>query len=65
MEEHQYASDSAPVIGFETENPSGERGTGQAETARVVFALVPFRSPSHSWDKLYSIIRPTEEMSLK
>ena len=27
---------SAPVIGLEAENPSGERGTGQAETARAV-----------------------------
>uniref|UniRef100_A0AAZ3SQB3 F-box domain-containing protein n=1 Tax=Oncorhynchus tshawytscha TaxID=74940 RepID=A0AAZ3SQB3_ONCTS len=29
-------NDSAPVIGLEAENPSGKRGTGQAETARAV-----------------------------
>ena len=36
MKEHQSASDSAPVIGLEAENPSGKRGYGQAETARAV-----------------------------
>jgi hypothetical protein len=42
MKEHQYASDSAPVIGLEAENASGKRGTGQAETARVVHCSSAF-----------------------
>ena len=33
MEEREQAIDSAPVIGSEAENSSGERGAGQAETA--------------------------------
>jgi hypothetical protein len=46
----------ALAIGSEAENTSGERGDGQAETARVV---------RHSSARLNSIIAPIEEMSLQ
>jgi hypothetical protein len=36
MGDREQANDSAPVIRSEAENPSGERGAGQAKTARVV-----------------------------
>ena len=36
MGERKQASDSATIIGSEAENPSGEKGAGQAETARVL-----------------------------
>ena len=42
VEEHQQATDSAPVIRVEADNPSGERGTGQAETARAVCCSIAF-----------------------
>ena len=45
-----------PVIGSEAENLSGERGAGQAETARAVRRS----SALHPLARLHSIIGPTE-----
>ena len=65
MEEHHIASDSAPVIGLEAENPSGERGTGQAETARAVRCSKAFPFTFTLLGQTHSIIGTTEEMSLQ
>jgi hypothetical protein len=42
----EQASHSAPLIGSEAENTSGERGGGQAETARVYSIIGPSKEIS-------------------